>query len=91
MNERTKIINKIWDDIHGENWSIFYWSDNTETVYYYDEITDTIKSENGFCVPVDKPTHELNKWYIRDLIDKLESIIILYYRHVIQHELWGYN
>ena len=91
LNNKSNVINTLWNKIHDKIESAFYWNDGTKTLYYYDEKTDTIKSENGFCVPVDKPTLELTKWYIRDLIDKLESIIILYYRHVIQHELWEYD
>lgn len=87
-SQRTEIINKIWNDLHGDRDPLFYWSDDTETAYYYDENDDTIKSDNGFSVSVDKPTDEINKRYIYDIILKLEGKIVQYYRNELNHELW---
>ena len=91
MEKRIDIINKLWKEIHGDYDTIFYWTDGSETSYYYDEISDCIKSENGFYIPVEKDTVDLTKDYIFNLIDKLESIIILYYRHILKHELLSYD
>ena len=91
MDERTKIIKKIWKDIHDNFDSLFYWSNGTTTLYYYDEKYNIIRSDNGFCVLVEKSNNELNSDYIESLIDKLEWIIILYYRYVLNIELYEYD
>lgn len=88
MNERTKIINKFWRSLHGDRDPLYYWSDDTETAYYYDELTDSIKSDNGFSVRVGRPTDELTEDYIYNLIFELEGKIVQYYRHELHHELW---
>lgn len=47
-----------------------------------------IISDNGFCIHIEKDTNELSEEYIANLIEQLETDIILYYRKNYNRELW---
>lgn len=80
MEERVNKIKKLWNDIHGDRDTIFYWIDDTETKYWYDDINDDIVSDNNFKVHIsEKNIDNINKWYIIDLIQTLQGNIIQYY------------
>ena len=87
LNNKSNVINTLWNKIHDKIESAFYWNDGTKTLYYYDEKTDTIKSDNGFCVSVDKPVDKLDDIYISDLIYKLKTIIVLYHKYKLRQDL----
>ena len=87
LNNKSNVINTLWNKIHDKIESAFYWNDGTKTLYYYDEKTDTIKSDNGFCVSVDKPVDKLDDIYISDLIYKLKIIIVLYHKYKLRQDL----
>ncbi len=59
--------------------SQFYWENDTTTEYHYDAEKDAIVSDNGFAVQVTRPTEEITRDYIYNLIEQLEGDIAEYY------------
>ncbi|MCM1139315.1 MAG: hypothetical protein NC453_12165 [Muribaculum sp.] len=87
--DRIATISSIWNEIHeGEAPVAFYWRDDSETEYFYDPTTDSIASENGFGIKIERQTSEITKPYIARLIIELENEIAVYFRKNYPYKLW---
>lgn len=78
-SERTKIIDRLWKEIHGIYVPLFYWRDGSMTSYFYDPVANAIICDLGFGVELDVEDDKLTKQYIRNKIRDLENDIYNYW------------
>ena len=78
--ERSDIIKKYWDNIHGRFIPMFKWRYFANMRYFYNENDNSITCECGTSVKIDLKDNEINRKSLKDLIRKLEVKVYRYFK-----------
>lgn len=88
--ERSKLINHLIQEIYGDFVPKLYWENHEPMPFVYDEIQDSLVTEEGIGMKLELATNEVNITAVNMLIDKFQQYVKEEYKSLFNIEL-GYD